>query len=178
MQFAAKKKPLILGTSALFICLAMYFGLIRNGSAQDELRLIDDPVSLSHEKDIRDASIILIKIALSSDDTSSEVREKLKAMMLKLRDGWEGFVPRDAGNASIEASPEDVLAHFYWEIAWHIKQDDWDIGRRVTKNDVASEKAMVRLLDEMRPEPNTFLWDSYEYALQRHDLEHLLLEED
>ncbi|MCZ6834381.1 MAG: hypothetical protein O7G85_01270 [Planctomycetota bacterium] len=169
MPLFATKKSLILWAFALFVSLAMFYGLLFYVSVRDEHRLTADPLSLSSMTDIRKASVILIETALSGDESSSEAREKLKAMMLKLRDGWIGIIDDSRGPNPYRGknTAQRVLGTLHWEFA-----------KRVTQDDVTNREEMLMLLHEMRPVPETDEWGGYRYALVVRGLERLLREEE
>lgn len=161
-----KKRPWYIWTIVLIVILVMLIGLIMSIQAWQRHRLISDPLSLSHEYDIQKASEILIKSALSEESPSESI-QKLKAIVIKLRDGWDGFeVDR--------YSPYEFTSQHLLGIIIY-----WKIAQSVTQDEVANKEEILNLLHETRPESeNGLLWDSYVYALQNHGLESLLQKDD
>lgn len=160
-----KKRPWYIRKIVPIVILVMLIGLIMSIQAWQRHRLIADPLSLSHEYDIQKASQILIKLALSEESPSESI-QKLKAIIIKLRDGWDGFVVDRY--SPIEFTSQDLLRNVIY----------WDISNSIAQAKVVNKENILILLHLVRPWPGTDLWASYRYALQIHGLESLLQNDD
>lgn len=160
-------KPLLV----TLICVTVVVVLFMSISALHRHRLIGDPLSLSRQSDIQDASEILIDIALSgNEDSASEAREKLEAIMLKLLDGWNGIVDDTWGPDPFRGknTPGDTLRLIYWELATRVaQQDDW----------ANREEMLVRIQELIPPKPRAFRL-GFEYGLKKKGLVSLLEKKD
>lgn len=143
----AKRCAIVLALFAFF-CLT-YF-------AANRIRLTHYTMNLSHSDDIESASEILAEHAA----TSHSAREKLKSVMLRLRDGWPGFVPD--GYHPFKYTPAHSLDSIYWTVA-----------AAAAKSDASGRAALLKLLDETRPQlSNKDSWKGFKYAFDQHELKY------
>lgn len=136
------------------IVLAVITFVLFSFFAANRYRLTHYPTSLSHKSSIYRACEILAGQAASS----SASRERLKAVMLKLRDGWPGFIAD--GYYPYRYAPEHLLSSVYWMVAGN-----------AARADAQGKAELLKLLDETRPlPPNKEAWGGFKNAVDEHGL--------
>jgi hypothetical protein len=112
------------------------------------------PTSLTNENPLREACEILAAQAASSPDS----RDRLKTVMLKLRDGWPGL--RASNYYPFQFTPDMVLWHAYSNVA-----------KNAAAADLEGRADLLKLLDETRPDlSKKDKWESFKRAFEIHGL--------
>lgn len=149
-----------LAIAAAVTVVVAVWGLSACSSMHDS-RLLSDPLQLVEQEDIRDASRLLLDQALGDDaERSALANRKLAAVLVKLRDGWEGFtVTRYYPH---EYTSRQLLADLYWDIAKRASTEQSDYRYEV-----------LTVLHDSRPTEPGMLEQAYQSALRQHGLENL-----
>lgn len=80
--------------------------------------------------------------------------------MLKLRDGWPGFIVDDYH--PYQYAPEHLLSSVYWMVA-----------ANAARADVQGKADLLRLLDETRPlSSNKEAWGDFKDSIDKHGLKY------
>lgn len=123
-----------------------------------------DVLSLSHEDQILDACTALLDDVTSDSSDSVASHKQLKMAMVKLRDGWPGFVCDNYYPYTFDS--RNLLASVYWAVAKEISASE--SSQRKT--------SLYELLADSAPtDRESDLFKSYMHVIEEHDLDLSLL---
>lgn len=126
---------------------------------QHREKLTADPTELSHENDIRKASEALLReVSSPTSRQRSEAIVQLERVMIKLRDGWPGFVVD-------QYYPHDYTAHSL------LGELYWSVAKVAAADPRAVDRDLSAMLNRTRPTVESGqLWQSFDYALSMHPI--------
>ena len=118
-------------------------------------------LEMKHKDDIHAASLKLLRDVVTESRHSADSFVLLRQTMIRLRDGWPGFV--SDGNYPYPYKSQDLLGSLYWEVAKE--------ASGLPEGEL--RETLVLLLKSSAPESGAEqgLLDSYDYAIRKNGLQ-------